>query len=264
MMQPMRKFRLTKVENSGMRCSSCTPTPRDNDVTPRNPNTPGDLHNVPTSEPADSLRDKITKLARAYVEEAHSIKKEVEFYVKKCRTDIRVIYRWCQASILDLGDVIDDAMADELYFMVRGKLARSISSISVLEEAADVAEKTLTHHFGEKTQSKEAAETSTDGSVDEESYPLDAPWVGTPQSGRSVSTDSGAGTLGMSTFGASLPGEFSIGHLLSDSEATPRASDTSRSSPGPGPPRSPRPKGLVNHPRIVKDRMQHQVLHSTW
>ena len=55
--------------------------------------------------------------------------------------------RWGQASLFDLHDLLDDTLADELYFSIRGKMARVLCSISEVEEVADRIERELMPQF---------------------------------------------------------------------------------------------------------------------
>lgn len=86
-------------------------------------------------------------MSQEYLEEGASIKEAVMERLHKCRKDTRTLYRWGQASLLDLHDIVDESLADELYFMVRGKMARILSTISIFEEAAEQIEKNLSSHF---------------------------------------------------------------------------------------------------------------------
>ena len=113
-----------------------------------------------------TLKSRINQISEQYVEEGLSIKEAVMERLEKCRKDTRTLYRWAQASLMDLHDIIDESLADELYFMVRGKMARILSTISIFEEAADQIERNLSSHFpnglngpnGLKTDSKLATE----------------------------------------------------------------------------------------------------------
>ena len=101
-----------------------------------------------SSSGGGSLRDRTTHICQQYLEEGHFVKRIVLHRLQECRKDLRTIYRWGQASLLDLHDVIDEALADELYFLVRGKMQRVLATISAFEEAAEQIEKNLTQLQG--------------------------------------------------------------------------------------------------------------------
>ncbi len=105
----------------------------------QNNNNPSDLDR--------DLKDQVEHMTRKYIYEGHMIHDEIVKRLSKNRKDIRILYRWGQASLFDLHDLLDDTLADELYFSVRGKMARILCSMSEVEETADKIEKTLVSQF---------------------------------------------------------------------------------------------------------------------
>ena len=91
----------------------------------------------------NDLKNVIENMTKKYIIEGQMIRGEIEKRLAKNRKDIRILYRWGQASLMDLHDLLDDTLADELYFSVRGKMARILCSMSEVEETADKIEKTL-------------------------------------------------------------------------------------------------------------------------
>ena len=63
------------------------------------------------------------------------------------RKHAKTLLKWAQASLLDLHEVVDEAMAEELYFLVRSKMSRILSLVSALEEASEHIEQSLSNHF---------------------------------------------------------------------------------------------------------------------
>ncbi len=105
------------------------------------------LQNSRHSDLDRDLKDQVEHMTRKYIYEGHMIHDEIVKRLSKNRKDIRILYRWGQASLFDLHDLLDDTLADELYFSVRGKMARILCSMSEVEETADKIEKTLVSQF---------------------------------------------------------------------------------------------------------------------
>jgi len=58
---------------------------------------------------------------------------------------MHTVYQWGLSSLTDLASVLDEAMADELFFMVRGRMSRVLSEVGVFEEAAQEIERTMSY-----------------------------------------------------------------------------------------------------------------------
>ena len=91
----------------------------------------------------NDLKNVIENMTKRYIIEGQMIRDEIEKRLAKNRKDVRILYRWGQTSLMDLHDLLDDTLADELYFSVRGKMARILCSMSEVEETEDKIEKTL-------------------------------------------------------------------------------------------------------------------------
>lgn len=228
----------------------------------------------------NSLKDKINQMSEQYMQEGSEIKQAVMERLQKCRKDSKTLYRWAQASLLDLHDIIDESLADELYFMVRGKMARILSTISIFEEAADQIERNLSTHFpngppmqgggvtggnideiiSNHPERDSNMEQREDGAMlevpeeDEEELDLriEIPERDSPDdsTGRSLedlrlswSYGSGRAAVGTIHMAAEKP-DIETGRQSENS--TPRSGST------PEPPISPRPRALANHPKIIK------------
>ncbi len=214
-----------------------------------------------------TLRDRISHLTRQHLEEGHSVRKIVLQKLQKCRKDMRIIYRWGQASLLDLNDVIDEALADELYFLVRGKMARVLSAISNFDEAAEQIEKNLSHYFQNQSKSAEG----DDIGIDIPDFNFQLPSRDDTDTPRYEAIDD----LRLNLEGLAEDDDDDepdhVPRLLTRRErehvevAAETAEDgESCSTRGstPEPPVSPRPKGLVKHPKIMKDKLQSYALPS--
>ncbi|KAK2158249.1 hypothetical protein LSH36_174g06048 [Paralvinella palmiformis] len=206
------------------------------------------------------LRDRISSMSAQYIEEGESVRRSVAGKLEKCRRDMRIIYRWGQASLVDLNDVLDDSLSDELYFLVRGKMQRILSDLSAFEEAADQIDKNLSHYF--QSQSKERPPNGLD--IDNPEFVIDFPkdLLG----GASSSLSRHSPRFESFDLRLDLEDVEEVGNPI-----TPRftatagkddVTDSGESTRGstPEPPTSPRPKGLVNHPKIMKDKLQSYAL----
>ncbi len=101
------------------------------------------LQHENNSEDENDLRNVISNMTMRYIIEGRTIRDEIEKQLAKNKKDINIMYRWGQASLMDLHDLLDETLADELYYSVRGKMARILCSMSEVEETADKIEKTL-------------------------------------------------------------------------------------------------------------------------
>ncbi len=100
-----------------------------------------------SESPRSGLRRRITNVTQKYITEGQTIKQNVLGKLQKNRKDIQILYRWGQSSLMDLHDIIDDTLADELYYSIRGKMTRIVSSMSEVEEVCDKIEKNLMAEF---------------------------------------------------------------------------------------------------------------------
>jgi hypothetical protein len=186
---------------------------------------------------ARKLRDRIDSMTTEYLQEGRSVHKNVMAIVGKCRKDIRVIYRWGQASLMDLHDILDDSLADELYFMVRGKMARVLSIISQFDEAAVEVERSFSEDTAKRCLQEPKQLNTNAGSL-----------VDSKNSSLSSNSEMFLALEDLADSGS--------GYTLKDADERSADSNT------PEPPTSPRPKGLLNHPKILKDQLlSHSLPH---
>ena len=113
----------------------------------------------------NDLKNVIENMTKRYIIEGQMIRDEIEKRLAKNRKDVRILYRWGQASLMDLHDLLDDTLADELYFSVRGKMARILCSMSEVEETADKIEKTLVSQL-EGNMEMKSSESKSDARSD--------------------------------------------------------------------------------------------------
>jgi hypothetical protein len=145
---PMRKFRsvIREQTNSG------------------NFNSQSDVLNLDQgyagSEDSTSLRTYVSDLTQTYHKEADAIKVLVQNKLNQSRKDLRTVFRWGQASLMDLHDVLDESLADELYFMVRGKMARILSGISALEDISEQIDRNLSLCLQQRGENQGLASSS--------------------------------------------------------------------------------------------------------
>jgi hypothetical protein len=228
-----------------------------------------------------------------YLEEGRQIKESVMERLQKCRKDSKTLYRWSQASLMDLHEIVDESLADELYFMVRGKMARILSTISIFEEAAEQIEKSLSSYFpngppvgipegGSPTGTgpninnssnlqnrchfndnnlipnmtsilEDVAEIDVDDDEEELDLRIEIPDRDSPDENDVTGTiddlmlswSFGSGAIRAVHTTAEKPDEMVYTGRMSE-DSTPRSGST------PEPPLSPRPRALVNHPKIAK------------
>ncbi|ELU11538.1 hypothetical protein CAPTEDRAFT_215348 [Capitella teleta] len=178
------------------------------------------------------LRDRVDSMTTQYLHEGRNVHKMTMNIIQKCRKDIRVIYRWGQASLMDLHDVLDEPLAEELYFMVRGKMARVLSVISLFDEVSKNVEKSFTEDTS-KTCLQQSPNNTNAGSSHGDSK------------NSSLSSNSEM-LLALKDLEDSGSG-FAMKQDADDGESV--------DSNTPEPPTSPRPKGLLNHPKILKDQL---------
>ena len=114
-----------------------------------------------TQESSSPLRDEIHEISRRYSEEGTEIRNCVFEQLQQCKEHREILFKWGQASLSSLGEILDEALADELYFMVRSKTTRILSTISIFEETADKIEKQLSIHFVSNPHSGSASERGT-------------------------------------------------------------------------------------------------------
>ena len=114
-----------------------------------------------TQESSSPLRDEIHEISRRFSEEGTDIRNRVFEQLQQCKEHREILFKWGQASLSSLGEILDEALADELYFMVRSKTTRILSTISIFEETADKIEKQLSIHFVSNPHSGSASERGT-------------------------------------------------------------------------------------------------------
>ena len=113
------------------------------------------------TESSPCLRDQIHAISLQYSEEGTNIRNSVFEQLQECKEHTEILFKWGKASLSSLREILDEALADELYFMVRGKTTRILSTISIFEETADKIEKQLSIHFVGSHHSGSASERGT-------------------------------------------------------------------------------------------------------
>ena len=313
----------------GYRQSAQCLEPADDDVIVEDVPSPAEM----TGAAGTPLREEVHRLAKQYHEEGNSIRDAVMTRLVRCRKDTQTLYKWGQASLLDLHELLDEALADELYFMVRSKMTRILATIGVFEEAAEQIERTLSTHFqkpgaaaagagsmserGTSSTSKSPSRTASDSpsplsppvrekhtnavkaerdasvpSMNSTSAAVAAANRMAPSDGASNPSNSGrfdnlsdldlrieipprrdspTGSEGNELedllLAWSFNGNSSLGHVRLASAASGdvssgRQSEASTPRSTPEPPLSPRPRALVKHPKIMKDKLQSMALPS--
>ena len=231
------------------------------------------------SHAGSTLRDRTNNISQQYLEEGHFVKRIVLHRLQKCRKDLRTIYRWGQASLLDLHDVIDEAVADELYFLVRGKMQRVLSTISAFEEAAELIEKNLTQLqnggggggvAGETPPESDAGYNGLEGfdlRLDLQSKEgEDVGYGDLGPADRRLFLDDMTGDQGhvprVGSYSARETSTFLSARGTDGDDMRTYIDSNSEAGSTPEPPSSPRPKGLVNHPKIMQDKLRSFALPS--
>ena len=220
--------------------------------------------------PGDTIEEKIRHIANTHMADAFDIKEKVIHEVQMCKRGIRVVYRWCQASLVDLGDVIDDVMADELFYLTRGKLTRLLSAISMFEEASVEIDKNLVHQFKDQQFLPENGVVSLslhetpDRDMKEGMAPMSQVSPVTPRTAKSPKPKESL-VPDMRTIIAD-PADIGIAQLLTESynsvcsRDSGRGEEPSTAGSSPEPPQSPRPVNLINHPKIIKVKDRNYTL----
>ena len=95
-------------------------------------------------------------MSKSYLDEGQTTRRQVLTRLQKCRKDLHVVYQWGLTSLNELSDVIDESMADELFFMIRGKMSRILSECSSFEEAAEEIERNMSQINTSQQQQQQA------------------------------------------------------------------------------------------------------------